>query len=41
MFKHILVPVDGSETSLSAVDKAIGLAKAFDSEVTAIYVIDP
>ena len=41
MFKHSLVPVDGSETSLSAVDKAIGLAKAFDSEVTAIYVIDP
>ena len=41
MFKHILVPVDGSETSLSAVEKAIGLAKAFDSEVTAIYVIDP
>ena len=41
MFKHILVPVDGSETSLSAVDTAIGLAKAFDSEVTAIYVIDP
>ena len=41
MFKHILVPVDGSETSLSAVDKAIGLAKAFDSAVTAIYVIDP
>ena len=41
MFKHILIPVDGSETSLAAVDKAIGLAKAFDSEVTAIYVIDP
>ena len=41
MFKHILVPVDGSGTALSAVDKAIGLAKAFDSEVTAIYVIDP
>jgi len=41
MFKHILVPVDGSETSLSAVDKAIGLAKAFGSTVTAIYVIDP
>ena len=33
--------MDGSETSLAAVDKAIGLAKAFDSEVTAIYVIDP
>ena len=28
MFKHILVPVDGSETSLSAVDKAIGLVSS-------------
>ena len=41
MFKHILVPVDGSETAKLAVDKAIGLAKAFDSRVTVIYVIDP
>jgi nucleotide-binding universal stress UspA family protein len=41
MFKHILVPVDGSETSLHAVAKAAGLAKAFGSEVTAVYVLDP
>ncbi len=41
MFKHILVPIDGSETSLSAIDKAIGLARSFGSTVTAIYVIDP
>ncbi len=41
MFKHILVPVDGSETAQKAVDKAAGLARAFGSEVTAIYVIDP
>ena len=41
MFKHILVPVDGSSTSLAAIDKAIGLGKAFGSAVTAIYVIDP
>lgn len=41
MFKHILVPVDGSATAQLAVDKAIGLAKAFDSRVTAIFVIDP
>lgn len=41
MFKHILVPVDGSPTSLAAIDKAVGLAKAFGSAVTAIYVIDP
>lgn len=41
MFKHILVPVDGSSTAQLAVDKAISLAKAFDSRVTAIFVIDP
>ena len=41
MFKHILVPVDGSETSLKAVAKAAEMAKAFASEVTAVYVLDP
>ena len=41
MFKHILVPVDGSETSSKAVAKAAGLAKAFGSAVTVLYVIDP
>lgn len=41
MFKHILVPVDGSSTSMLAVSKAAGLAKAFGSAVTAVYVLDP
>jgi nucleotide-binding universal stress UspA family protein len=41
MLKHLLVPIDGSPTSELAVDKAIGLAKAFGSEVTTIYVVDP
>ena len=41
MFKHILVPVDGSSTSLSAVSKAAELAKAFASQLTAVYVLDP
>lgn len=41
MFKNILVPVDGSETSMAAIEKAAGLAKAFDAQVTAVYVIDP
>ncbi len=41
MFKHILVPVDGSPTSDQAIAKAAGLAKAFGSAVTAIYVVDP
>ncbi len=41
MFKHILAPVDGSATSMAAVDKAAELAKAFGAVVTAVYVIDP
>ena len=41
MFKHILVPVDGSKTSMLAVSKAAGLANTFGSAVTAVYVIDP
>jgi len=41
MFNHILVPIDGSTTAQLAVDKAIGLAKAFGSRVTTIFVIDP
>ncbi len=41
MFKHILVPVDGSATASQAVTKAAELAKALGSRVTAVYVIDP
>lgn len=41
MYKHILVPVDGSTTSLLAVSKAAELAKIFGSAVTAVYVVDP
>lgn len=41
MFKHILIPVDGSETAMKAVAKAAALAKIFGSSVTALYVIDP
>jgi nucleotide-binding universal stress UspA family protein len=41
MFKHLLVPIDGSPTSQLAVDKAIGLARAFASAVSVLYVIDP
>ena len=37
MFKHILGPVDGSNTSMLAVSKAAGLAKTFGSAVTAVY----
>jgi nucleotide-binding universal stress UspA family protein len=41
MFKHLLVPIDGSATSQLAVEKAIGLARAFDSAVSVLFVIDP
>jgi len=41
MFKHLLVPVDGSETSMKAVSKAAELAKTFDSAITIVYVVDP
>jgi nucleotide-binding universal stress UspA family protein len=41
MYKHILVPVDGSPTSLHAVDQAIAQAKAFGSRVSTVFVIDP
>ncbi|MEO8247932.1 MAG: universal stress protein [Burkholderiales bacterium] len=40
MFKHIVVPVDGSDTALLAVDKAAALAKAFGSELTLVSVVD-
>ncbi len=41
MFKRILIPVDGSSTAQQAVQKAAGLAQAFGSQATVIYVIDP
>lgn len=41
MFDQILVPVDGSPTSLRAIDKAIALAKAFKSKVSVISFVDP
>lgn len=41
MFKHILIPVDGSNSSLLAVHKGVELAKVFGSELTAVYVVDP
>ncbi len=41
MFKHLLLPADGSDNAQRAIEKALGLAQAFQSRVTAIYVIDP
>jgi nucleotide-binding universal stress UspA family protein len=41
MFKHLLLPADGSDNAQRAIEKALGLAQAFQSRVTAIYVVDP
>lgn len=41
MFKHIVSPVDGSYGSLAALDKVVAIARAFDSRVTVVYVVDP
>ena len=41
MYKHILIPSDGSELSKKAVDHGIGLAKALSAKVTAVTVSEP
>lgn len=38
VFKKILVPLDGSEYSLHALEKAIQIAKKFDGKITLINV---
>lgn len=40
--KKILIPIDGSATSLRAVDEGVKLQKMFNSDVTLMYVVaDP
>jgi nucleotide-binding universal stress UspA family protein len=41
MFKHILIPTDGSETSDRTAKQAVNLAKQFGAKVTAIHVYAP
>jgi nucleotide-binding universal stress UspA family protein len=41
MYKHILIPTDGSELSKKAIDHGIGLAKALNAKVTAVTVSEP
>lgn len=41
MFKHILLPTDGSELSEAAIQKGIQLAKSINAEVTGFHVILP
>jgi nucleotide-binding universal stress UspA family protein len=41
MYKHILVPTDGSRLSVKAIKAAVQLAKALGARVTGVYVIPP
>ncbi|MFA5120891.1 universal stress protein [Zavarzinia sp.] len=41
MFKHILVPIDGSALSASALDQAFALARETKAKVTILTVIEP
>lgn len=41
MFKHILVPTDGSESSDKSAKQAVALAKQFKAKITAIHVFAP
>jgi nucleotide-binding universal stress UspA family protein len=41
MYKHILVPTDGSELSDKAVDAAIKLAKMAGARLTAFHTVEP
>ncbi|HXN15057.1 MAG TPA: universal stress protein, partial [Usitatibacter sp.] len=41
MYRHILVPTDGSQLSNKAAKTAAGLAKVFKAKITALHVIAP
>ncbi|MDQ1900104.1 universal stress protein [Paracoccus sp. WLY502] len=41
MFKHILIPTDGSELATQAVDKGMALAASIGAAVTVVTVTEP
>jgi nucleotide-binding universal stress UspA family protein len=41
MFKHILIPIDGSVLSMKAVESGVTLAKATGAKITVLTVIEP
>lgn len=41
MFKHILIPVDGTELSVAALDKSLTLARETGAQVTVLMTIEP
>jgi len=40
VFRHVLVPTDGSDASVAAARMAFRLARAFDARVDLLFVID-
>ncbi len=40
MFKHVLIPVDGSPTAMMAVNAGIAMCKAFGSRAMLVSVVD-
>jgi nucleotide-binding universal stress UspA family protein len=40
LFSKLLVPVDGSENSLRALEEAIFLSKKLDAQITALHVME-
>ena len=40
-YSHLLVPTDGSELSVQAIDQAIGLAKALGAKLTVLHAKPP
>lgn len=41
MYRHIVVPTDGSSLAGNAVDQALRLAKSLDARVTFVTVLEP
>lgn len=41
MYRHILIPTDGSELSAAAIRQGVALAKAVGASVTALHVMEP
>jgi nucleotide-binding universal stress UspA family protein len=41
MFKHILIPTDGSELAAKAIDAGVALAKEMGAKITGFYAEEP
>lgn len=39
MYQHILIPIDGSETSFTAIQHAASIAQAYKSKITVVQVL--